>query len=216
MSRNFKRRGDHDSDSPDPTLLSRAEFIDAVTEDEIPLDRLDEFIIPGSDEKGRKVTISFNIPPAMDRHIEIILGGRRFPYVNKKDLIRHALVRHLGWITTIRGSIPRHYLSMFSAIDALVKDDEAATKMEQIFNSLHDNVNHHLQRGETGEVIRLCSHINEHIRQMPPSVWVTRFSERFYQRYGAVLRGIVATTEVTVTAQITDGKEEEDDDERPY
>lgn len=155
---------------------------------EISIAELDEFIVPGSDDKGRKVTITLNIPPLLDRQLDVIMGSRRYPYANKKEIFRHAIFRHTSWLLDIRASVPRHFQTMVEAISEIVRDDESAMKMEQVFLSLEDRISDHIQRGEHMEAIRLVSAVNQRVRGMPPSVWVLRFTERFRIKYGDMLR----------------------------
>lgn len=165
-------------------------FVDAEG-DEVPLSALDEFVVPGSDDKGRKVTVTCNIPPTLDRQIDIILGTQRFPYANRKDLLRHAIARHVAWLCQIRATVPAHHLAMFESALEVVRDDETASKMEQVFLTLDDRVNDHIDRGEHPEARRLVSTIDQKLKKLKPSAWVRRFAERFYHRYGSWLRATV-------------------------
>lgn len=155
---------------------------------ELPLKDLDEFVIPGSDDKGRKVTVTFNIHPNLDRQMDILLGSQRFPYANKKDLLRHSVARHCAWLLQIRKTIPKHYMAMFDADIELVREDEAGMKMERVFLTLEDRVNDHVTKGEQGEALRLISQIHQNLLKLKPSMWMRRFSERFLGHYGAWLR----------------------------
>lgn len=178
-----KRRSlDHDADT------IAIPYIDADTgEGEMPLAELDEFVIPGSDDKGRKVTVTFNVHPALDRQIDVILASRRFPYANKKDLFRHAVARHCGFLLDIRTKVPRHFMAMFDLDLEIVKDDEASTKMEQVLLALSSSVDEHVQRGEHSEAIRLISQIQQNLSRLKPSTWQKKFSERFFSRYAGWL-----------------------------
>lgn len=161
---------------------------DDAEEGELPLKELDEFQIPGSDDKGRKVTVTFNIHPMLDRQLDVLLASRRFPYANKKDFLRHAAARHAAWLLSIRKTIPVHHMSMFEASIELIREDEAGTKMERVFLTLEDRVNDHVARGEQGEALRLISQIHQHLIRLKPSMWKQRFSERFLSQYGMWLR----------------------------
>jgi hypothetical protein len=163
-------------------------FQDADVDGELLLKELDEFVIPGSDDKGRKVTVTFNIHPNLDRQLDVILGSKRFPYANKKDLLRHAAARHCAWLCQIRKTVPVHYMSMFEADIELIREDEAGMKMERVFLALEDRVNEHVGRGEQGESLRLISQIHQHLLRLKPSMWMRKFGERFFTKYGVWLR----------------------------
>lgn len=182
------RKPKDSSSSADDFVKIHMPFEDAEPgSPEVPLAELDEFIVPGSDEKGSKVTITFNVPPLLDRQIEVILNSRRFPYVNKKDFFRHAALRHIGWLLDIRMTVPKHFFYFTQTVDEMVRDDEAGMKMEQVFNILHDRLNDHMDRGENGEALRLVSLINQRLKEMRPGTWIKRFSERFFSKYGSWL-----------------------------
>ncbi len=163
-------------------------FEDASGEGELPLKELDEFVIPGSDDKGRKVTVTFNIHPNLDRQIDVLLNSKRFPYANRRDLLRHAAARHCAWLLSIRKTVPYHYMSMFEADAELIREDEAGMKMERVFLALEDRVNDHVAKGEHGESLRLISQIHQHLLRLKPSLWARRFGERFLSKYGMWLR----------------------------
>jgi len=155
---------------------------------EISLSQLDEFIVPGRDDKGGQATITVNVPPAVDRQLDVILGCHRFPYANKRDIVRHALIRHFAWLHGIRESIPRHILSALEASLEVCRDDEVTMKMEQVFLTLQGRVADHESRGDNLEAVRLISIINQKAKQIQPSAWMRRFMERFLGRYGSYLR----------------------------
>ena len=180
-----KRPRNHDNDEYSTIHVP---FLDADADGELPLAQLDEFIVPGSDEKGRKVTVSCNIPPMLDRQIDVILAARRFPYANKKDFIRHAIARQVAWIIEIRSSIPQHYLAMFESALEVVRDDEAAMRHEQVLLTLNERITDHIAKGESGEALRLISNIDQKLRRLKSSMWVRRFAERFYSRYSGWLK----------------------------
>ena len=164
-------------------------FTDAdVSEGELPRAELDEFVVPGSDEKGRKVTVSCNIPPMLDRQLDIVINSRRFPYANKKDFIRHAIYHHTQWILGVRQSIPKHHMAFYESSLEVARDDEYATRQEQVFLTLNERIIDHIDRGETQEARRLISIIDQKLRQLKPSLWVRRFAERFYRSYNSWLK----------------------------
>jgi len=66
----------------------------------------------------------------------------------------------------------------------ICRDNESAMRMEHVFMTLHGQVNAHVERGEHAEARRLISTINQKLRDMPTSTWVTRFRERFGAQYG--------------------------------
>jgi hypothetical protein len=183
-----KRKGDD--------VLFGLPFEDAE-EGEMPLTELDEFLVAGRDDKGGQVTVSVNVPPIFDRQLDVILHCRRFPYANKRDIVRHGMIRHCTWLHTIRKSIPRHIMSSLDATVEVCRDDEIATKIEQVFIALADRVAEHTGRGETSEAVRLISIVQQKLRDLKPTSWAKVYGERFNAKYGSYLH--VHTTDEKVT-----------------
>lgn len=168
-----------------------SEFIDVpfldAQDGEIPLASLDEFIVPGRDDKGGQATITVNIPPALDRQLEILISSHRFPYATKRDLVRHAVLRHVGWLVSIRAHLPRHFLAFAESSIEICRDDEMSLKMETVFTMLEQRIAEHLENGDHSEATRLASTVNQKLRELNPSSWVRRFAERFFRRFGSYL-----------------------------
>lgn len=186
---NRRRRKDQEEGGHEDYLQIVAPFLDAEEgSGELPLNKLDEFIVPGGDDKGRKVTITFNIPPLLDRQLNVVLGSKRFPYVNIKDLVRHALVRHMVWLVSIRESVPQHFLAMLHANMEICRDDELTIRGEQAFRMIDERTAEYIKRGEHAEALRLINVVNQSIKNLRPTTWTRKFAARFNQRYGAWLR----------------------------
>jgi hypothetical protein len=178
-----RRNRDQDPDS------IQVPFEDAQPGDgEFPLAKLDEFMVPSRDNTGSSSTITISIPPILDRQLEVLVSSKRFPYATKRDLIRHGVVRHSVWLLTIRESVPRHVQSMCDAIIELCRDDEIATKMEQVFQLLRHRVSHHIDNGDHMEAVGLISQVKQMLREMKPSVWVRKFTQEFDDQFGGYLR----------------------------
>lgn len=137
-------------------MNSEVPYIDAKTEHgEIALDDLDTFVIPARDEKGTSMPVSLQVPPFLDRNMEIVISTRRFPYLRVSDLIRHAVVRHLAWLSGIRQAVPRHMVPTMAALSEMLRDEEFRLEAEQTFMKLEKVIGRHLAKGDKGEAIRL-------------------------------------------------------------
>lgn len=162
-------------------------FVDAQGEGEIPLAQLDEFIVPGRDDKGGQASITINIPPGLDRQIEVLVHSHRFPYATKRDLVRHAILRHAGWLLGIRQTVPKHFMAFAETSIEICRDDELSMKMEQVFTMLDDRISEHMAVGDHSEVTRLLTMVSQKLRELRPSAWTKRFTERFYKKYKSYL-----------------------------
>ena len=133
------KTGNGYSDSPSPSYSSSHDipFRDADLDNgEIPVDELDTFVIPGTDERGIGEHTHMRLPPYIRRQIKIILTSNRFPYLNESALIRHAIVRHLYWLVDLRSSIPKHILPALAGMLEVCRDDEMRIQIEHVFERI--------------------------------------------------------------------------------
>lgn len=164
---------------------------------ELPLDDLDTFLIPSRDEKGVSAHLSLNVPPFMDRYIQIVLRSGRFPYVRGADLIRHAIYRHLHWLSEIRQSMPKSQLAGMDAVIEICRDDEIRMQTEAAFSRLNERIESHYLQQNFSEAIRLLTLVKTRIDQVQSSPWKTKFVKDLWERHGHMLN-VASSGEVTV------------------
>jgi hypothetical protein len=167
---------------------SEIPYIEADSDSgEIPLDELDTFVIPARDEKGIGVPVNLHIPPYLERQIEIVVASRRFPYLRAADFIRHACVRHLAWLISIRFSIPRHMTSTMATILDAFRDEEFTAQVELAFSHMDRLVTSHINRGDKIEAIRLYVRIRSRIQETAACAWRDRFLREFDKKYSHLM-----------------------------
>lgn len=182
MSR--RRSDDPNGDSKSSSNKQDIPFRDAdPSTGELPLDELDTFIVPARDEKGITQSVSFRIPPYMERAIEIVLRSGRFPYLNLGSFFRHAGVRHVRFLTEIRASIPQHLLPSIETILEICRDNEMRIRVEEAFETITRQITSHRQRGDMMEALRLMSVVKNRIEKVHPSSWQRRFYTDFQRMH---------------------------------
>lgn len=182
-----KRRGRQSSHGGDSTS-SDIPFRDADLElGEIPVDELDTFVVPGSDERGAGEHVHLRMTPYLRRQLRIILTSNRFPYLNESALIRHAIVRHVTWLVSLRNSIPKHILPQLSAVLEVCRDDEMRIYLENVFEKIDQRITFHLSRGDHAEVIRLLNLVKARMSGVQPSTWQRRFWNTFNEKWAGYL-----------------------------
>ncbi len=184
-------------------------FRDADTSiGEIPLDEIDTFIHAARDDRGVSSRISFNVPPYMERQIQIIIRSSRFPYLRDADFWRHAAYRHVHFCVGLRHSIPRHILPTIDAIGEICRDEEIRHRMQECFEQVERRVRYLQGRGERSEMIRLINLVKNRVAELPPSHWQRKFQTEFEEKYNHHLVAGSGTS-ATVVKSIT-GETEED------
>lgn len=153
------------------------------TTSEIPLDEIDTFVHAARDDKGVSIRISFNVPPYMERMIQIIIKSNRFPYLRDADFWRHAAYRHVHFCVGLRQSIPKHILPIIDAIGEICRDEEIRHRMQECFEQVERRVRYLQGRGEKSEMIRLINLVNARVSELPPSHWQRKFQTEFSEKY---------------------------------
>lgn len=172
------------------------DFLDADSEgNEVPLNDLDTFIVPARDSKGFSEPFHLSLPPIVLRHVDHIIRSHRFPYLRRGDLVRHAIVRHIRWLISIRESIPRHMLIALEAMMEDCRESEQRIRVQEALARIEERVKFHLEQGDTGEALRLLSVMRARVDESFTDYWgkeVKRtLDEKFFKPYlsvGAVLK----------------------------
>lgn len=172
------------------------------TTGELPLDDIDTFIHAARDDKGVSSRISFNIPPYMERMVQIILKSNRFPYLRDADFWRHAAYRHMHFCLGLRQSIPKHILPTMDAIGEICRDEEIRHRMQECFEQVERRVRFLQSCGEKAEMIRLINLVKSRVSELPPSHWQRKFQSEFDEKYNHHLMAggfPIATAAATAT-----------------
>jgi len=173
---------------PVPNSLSGVPYVDA-NEDagEIPLDQIDSFVVPAQDQNHVSESVHFRIPPYLKRYAKILVSSGRFPYLDIEDLIRHAILRHITWLCSIRTTLPFHIRIGLAQQAEVCADDEMRMQVEQAFARTEERIKYHMARGDQAEVIRLLNMVKQRMDQVHTSARMREWKERFEKSYGQYL-----------------------------
>lgn len=150
---------------------------------EVPIEELDTFVIAGRDDRGAHMTVHVSMPPAMVRAMQIILRSLRFPYVDVASLIRHAIKRHVYWITAQRNSIERHILPTLESITEVARDDDMRTRVEEALARTEAQIDRHMRSGESAEALKMLASIRSKLEGVQDSTWTRRFRTEIEHKY---------------------------------
>lgn len=146
-----------------------------------------EFRIPASDVKGHNARQWFRCIPSMARQVEQILQSRQFPYRTKGDLLRHALHRHVRWLTSIEPVLKSISQQVDSMLEIL-RDEEMNNDFRVVFDRLAGRIDQYMSEGSQVEAIRLLMIIKSHIDDMPDGFWRDRYNKHLKKNYGDLLK----------------------------
>lgn len=145
-----------------------------------------EFRIPASDTKGHNIRNWFRCMPAMARQVEQVIQSKVFPYRTKGDLFRHALHRHMHWLSTI-GEVP----SVSKQVDVILeimRDEEMSNDFSLVFEKMEERISSHMASSSLGEATRLVIRICAIIDEMPDGFWKDKYAKQIKDKYGNLIK----------------------------
>ncbi len=148
-----------------------------------------EFITPSSDSKGHSVAFHFRAAGSTDRGIKQVVASRRFPYITTSDLIRHAIMRHLDWLTQI-ADLPqvRSTIAMMKLEHDHIRREIEEQAMEEHFKLVQQNIqNLTTKAGGMNEARRAVSRALSIVRQMPEGFYRDRHLVRLESEFSHIM-----------------------------
>lgn len=146
----------------------------------------EEFHVPASDGKGHDTRFQFRCMKQIRAMVAEIIQTRQFPYQSDSELMRHALIRHLKWLTD-QGYIGANTIFQIQAVSEVAKDDEMHQGFMSSLELLQERVNYHRSRGGNGSeraVEDMVGKVVELVDGMPEGRWKELYKEEIINRYG--------------------------------
>jgi hypothetical protein len=153
-----------------------------LTEEDLRYD-FNEFLCPGSDDKGMSVRLFFRCPPQMERALEVLRDSKIWPYKTVSDIVRHAVVRHIERLHAMEPTVPRHFLSGLKAVVEVVKDAEINTMAQSTFGKMDSLIDRYVLTGDMEEAIRLMTLAKSQMNKMPNNRWKREWLKNFTKKY---------------------------------
>jgi hypothetical protein len=156
---------------------------------EVPLYDIDQFIVPGRDEHGGHQTVVFNCPPLLVHQVLVAVRTNLFPYINLEALVRHAVVRHLRWLQSIRPeSMDQHMAPAIEAILERCFESQMQRKVKAAFDALRETTLQCERDGEHMEVLRLVHYVKMRLKSVgEKSIWQRRAWQKFLDEFNLYL-----------------------------
>ena len=145
-----------------------------------------EFRVPSQDIKGHSERQWFRLQPGHARQLSILFESRQYPYRQKADIIRHAVVRHLRWLEANCPSPLPSVMCQVDAIMTIIRDDEFLQELRLVFERATERVSAYLSTGDRPAARRLISDIRSQIDNMPPGEWRDKYQAEIIRRYGHI------------------------------
>ena len=146
-----------------------------------------EFRVPASDTKGHSARHWFRCIPIMARQVDQIVQAKKFPYRTKGDLLRHALHRHMKWLSTLEPMVT--VSGQVDAVLEIMRDEEMNDDFSLVFEKMKERVSQHLASGANREAVRLVMTIQGCINEMPGGFWKDKYKKQLKNQFGDMLEG---------------------------
>lgn len=148
----------------------------------------DNFLISATDDKGHGVKVYFRSPPSLLQQIENMLASRCFPYRNKGELIRHALVRHMYYLRSISSSPIPSVMEQTEIIMEMCRQEDFASSFRQTLAKVAETVNAFMAQGDTGQARKMVLRVQRQINQMPEGYWRDKYLKQLEINHGDLLK----------------------------
>lgn len=149
--------------------------------------RPEDFIVPAADEKGHSERQWFRVQPGIDRQLDKIVQGRKFPFRTKGDIIRWSVMLGLQVLESLEPGIPS-VLRQVDLIAELVREDQFQQEFENTFQSVSGRVNAHMANGSDGEARKMIARVKSAIDGMPDGAWKIKYQERWRSQFSTYVK----------------------------
>jgi hypothetical protein len=143
----------------------------------------EDFHVPVSDSQGHSDRIQFRCMKQIKAMVMEIVQTKQFPYRTDSDLYRHAIVRHLHWLTDL-GYLGQNTIFTIEAINQIMRDDELHQGFLSSISMLQDRVAYHRANQDEESVAYMISAVKEEVEKLPEGRWKRRYKEEIERRFG--------------------------------
>jgi len=149
-----------------------------------------QFRVSGTDIKGHTKRIWTNLQP-MHVHMMDVLSnpGGKFPYRNRGDFNRHAIVRHLHFLERIHQPV-NSITGALDAMNAVLREAEFRLEFETFINKMVKLINDLVDAGDTLAARTLVLDIVHKVNTMPEGFWKDKYFKTIVEKTKRVLDGI--------------------------
>lgn len=147
-----------------------------------------EFIWPASDDKGQSRKIWCRLPPMVEHQMEVIVASKKFPYTFTSDLVRHAIIRHLGWLLRMESGITS-YIQQIDAMGQVLGHVEQQQRFSELADRVDRVIGDLVGEGTDGrkEALKLLHSLLQQLNGMEDGYWKDRTKDRILRKHGGLL-----------------------------
>jgi len=146
------------------------------------------FVIPARDAQGHSTKVGCRCNHAYVRRTNIVISSKKFPYKTPSDLYRHALDRHLKYLSQLEPGMGVEMASI-EVVNEIINAEQEGIDFGKSFNKLSQTVQDLLSRGAQDEAKRLVLEVSGKVDSMGKGYWRDWYSQEIKTRFGYLLKG---------------------------
>lgn len=144
------------------------------------------FLIPASDAQGHNSRVYCRVMPQVAQQMEYVMQSKSFPYRSKGDILRHALHRHLAYLSHLEPGV-KSVLGQVDAICEVLREEEMSGEFRALFDKMGAQIQNFMGQGAEGEARRLILNVLRLVGEMPDGYWRDKYMSEIKSRWGHVV-----------------------------
>lgn len=148
-----------------------------------------QFRVTGTDTKGHTQRIWVNVQPMHAQMLDVMAQSGKFPYRNRGDLLRHALVRHFHWLERIHQPL-NSVTGALDAMNALLRENEFRMEFKDYVTRLTKQIEQLVDEGDIVAARKLLLETLRNIESMPDGYWKDKYSTEVRKRNKDILTNL--------------------------
>ncbi|MFW9899879.1 MAG: hypothetical protein ACFFDY_01170 [Candidatus Thorarchaeota archaeon] len=159
---------------------------------ELILDYANEWIIPGADDdKGHNVTEKTPLPKTWIAQMDRMVKFKKYPYINRGQIVRHALYMLFTWIDTIPDKqLPTSDLKRIESMRNLMIEETMLTGFNDVMIELGKRVAYCKSKKLPRRAARHVLDILRIARELKDEDWRNHYEQRILNEYKELLDSI--------------------------
>lgn len=148
-----------------------------------------QFRVSGTDTKGHYDRVWVNLQPMHVQTLDILSKSGKFPYRNRGDIMRHALVRHIHWLERIHKPV-NSVTGALDAMNALLRDAEFRQEFTEYLTKLNKQIEAFVDEGDVPAARKLLLETLRHVETMPEGYWKTKYQKSITEKHKRLLEDL--------------------------
>lgn len=150
------------------------------------------FIVQAQDQKGHTTKVATHLQPDHARLIASIVALKQFPYKTMGDLIRHAIKRHLDWLSIEGGVGISSVTRQVDAMMEVVNNQNRVSEWREVINSVSKMIADLLQAGYREQAREKAATMLGLMEGIEEGYWRDLYVREFTRRFSDLLGGSTA------------------------